>query len=108
MNTNIPAACLAIVATFFCVCCGDDVELIEKKNSQAAEITRLQGEIALIEEKLRTLPPDLSGELESKRKEIAAQEAEIKQLEAKIREQEERKNALQQEFSAYRAKDKIN
>jgi peptidoglycan hydrolase CwlO-like protein len=88
--------------------CGEDPKLIEKKNTQDAEISRLKGEVALVEEKLKNLPPDVSEELQEKRKEISDQQAEIKKLEMEIQEQQERKNTLQREFDAYKAKYKIN
>ncbi len=99
----------AIMVSLLCISCDkDDPALIEKKNAQASEITRLKGEIALLEEKLRNLPPDVSDELERKRGEVAKQQAAIDQLETGIREQEQRKNALQREFDAYKAKYGIN
>ena len=103
---NLRNALILLIPLCF-ASCGEDPKLIEKKNVQAAEITRLKGEVALVEEKLRNLPPDVSGELEAKRKEIAEQEAEIKKLEAEVQEREERKNALQRDFDAYKAKYKI-
>ena len=99
----------AVMLSLLCVSCDkEDRALIEKKNTQATEITRLKGEIALLEEKLRNLPPDVSGELERKRKEVAKQQAVIDELEAGIRVQEQRKNELQREFDAYKAKYGIN
>lgn len=99
----------AIMLSLLCISCdSDDPALIAKKNAQATEITRLKGEIALLEEKLRNLPPDVSGELERRREEVAKQQAAIDGLEAGIREQEQRKNELQREFDAYKAKYGIN
>jgi peptidoglycan hydrolase CwlO-like protein len=87
-----------------CGSCGDDPKLVAKREQQRAEITRLQGELALIEEKLRSMPPDVTAELKNARKEADAQTAEIARLETDIAELEARKRSLQDEFAAYRLK----
>lgn len=108
MNLIHSSAISTVLVAFLCVSCKEDPALIEKKNSQAAEITRLKGEIELLEEKIKNLPPDVSDELETKRAEVTRQEARIKQLEVDVRGQEDVKNSIQREFDAYRAKYKIN
>jgi hypothetical protein len=87
-----------------CVSCGDDPKLVEKREKQKAEIARLKGELALIEEKLKDLPPDVTTELAQARKRAEEQTAEVAKLEAEVTELGSRKRSLQKEFDAYRAK----
>lgn len=91
--------CIALVS-----CDREDPALLQKKNDQAKEIIRLKGEILILEEKVQNMPPDVSAELETRRKEIASQEAAIKDLEANVKELEQRKLELQREFDAYKGK----
>lgn len=99
LHRLIPA-CLALC----CVSCGDDPKLVEKREQQKTEIANLSGELALIEEKLKNMPPDLSSELEKARKQADKQTAEIARMETEISELEARKRSLQNEFDTYRAK----
>lgn len=87
-----------------CVSCGDDPVLVEKRDKQKVEIARLKGEIALIEEKLKNLPPDVSEELENAKKQAAEQTSEIATLETEVAALEARKRTLQNEFDSYRSK----
>lgn len=78
--------------------------MVAKSERQKAEISRLKGDLAIIEEKLKNMPPDVSGELEAARKKAEEQTVEINGLEAEIKELQSRKRALQGEFDSYRAK----
>ena len=84
--------------------CGDPPELVAKREQQRAEIARLKGELEIMEEKLRNMPPDVSEELDEARKKAEKQTAEISGLEAEIKELQARKRTLQAEFDSYRAK----
>ena len=75
-----------------------------KREKQRAELSRLNGELALIEEKLKNMPPDVSEELEKVRKTEKEQTARISALETEINSLQERKRELQGEFDSYRAK----
>ena len=92
---------------FACTSCGDDPALVAKREKQKTEIAHLNGELALIQEKLKNMRPDVSEELEEA-KELGDQKAaEIAQLEGELGDLMERKRALQTEFDAYRAKYQI-
>lgn len=96
-----PSILLLVIS---CTSCSDDPKLVEKREKQKAEITRLNGELALIEEKLKNLPPDVSTELAKARQLSENQTAEIAGLEKEVAALEVRKRSLQNEFDAYRAK----
>lgn len=99
---------MTLAATgLLCASCGEDPKLVEKHNRQQAEIARLKGEIALLEEKLKSMPPDVSQELETARKRSAEQSAAVAELEREVGELNQRKRALQSEFDSYRAKYQI-
>lgn len=95
---------MSFFATLCFVSCKQDPALVEKREKQKTEITRLKGEIALMEEKLKQVPPDVSKELEAARKLSKEQVAEIERLDAEITGLQARKASLQQEFDNYRAK----
>ena len=86
------------------VSCSEDPKLVEKREKQKVEITRLKGEVALIDEKLKNLPPDVSGELAEARQVSEKQSAEVAKLEAEVASLDSRKRALQAEFDTYRLK----
>lgn len=92
----ISAATMALAA------CGDNPELVEKRERQNAELAELRGELALVEEKLRNMPPDRSEELAEALAESANQEAELARLNAEIEELEARRRAVDLEFQEYR------
>ncbi len=96
------AACIA--GAIAVSSCGDDPELVKKTQEQQAEITRLRGEVALIDEKLRNLPADKSSELAEAKKVAETQTAEIKALEEEIASLEARKKSIDEEFKAYQRK----
>lgn len=95
---------LAVLFVLSCASCGDDPKLVEKREQQKAEITRLKGELALIDEKLKNLPPDVSADLAEAKTLSGKQTAEVAGLETEIAGLEARKRSLQDEFDAYRAK----
>ena len=82
----------------------EDPKLIEKREQQQVEIARLKGELALLEEKLKNVPPDVTAELADITQQTELKAAEVTKLEAEKAGLEARKLALQKEFDAYRAK----
>lgn len=84
--------------------CGDDPKLVEKREKQKAEISHLKGEIALIDEKLKNLPPDVSAELAEAKQLAETQHAEVEKLEGEVATLDAKKRTLQKEYDAYRVK----
>lgn len=104
MKPPSPRILLAAASAAILASCGDDPELVAKREKQKAEITKLNGELALVQEKLKNLPPDVSADLEKAKKQSEQQSAEIATLEKEIAELQGRKRALQTEFDEYRVK----
>lgn len=95
---------LAVLLALSCASCSDDPKLVEKREKQKAEISRLKGELALIDEKLQSLPPDVTADLAEAKQLSEKQSAEVAGLETELATLETRKRSLQNEFDAYRAK----
>ena len=93
----------ALLATLGLAACGSS-ELEVKRDRQAAEIARLDGELALIQEKLKDAPPDPGVPLEEARKEADKQSKEIDRFETEIAELEATKASLDKEFAEFREK----
>lgn len=104
MKNPLPAGLIAVLVALSSASCGDDPKLVEQHEKQKAEIARLKGELALIEEKLKNMPPDVSQDLEKTRKRAEQQTTEVARLETEVAELEARKRSLQSEFDSYRAK----
>lgn len=101
----MPRICLIpMFIAFSCASCRDNPKLVEQREKQKSEITSLKGELALIEEKLKDIPPNVSEALAKAEKQEEEQSAEVTRLEAEVSELEARKRSLQTEFDTYRAK----
>lgn len=98
-----PYALVALSLLSF-VSCSEDPKLVEKREKQKIEITQLKGDVALIEEKLKNLPPDVSADLAEAKQVSEKQSAEVAKLESEVAALDARKRALQSEFDAYRVK----
>lgn len=95
---------LAILLAVACSSCSDDPKLVEKREKQKTEITRLKGELALINEKLKNLPPDVTDELAEARALAEKQSIEVAGLETEVASLESKKRSLQSDFDAYQLK----
>ncbi|NJM38990.1 MAG: hypothetical protein HC845_14635 [Akkermansiaceae bacterium] len=98
-----PYSIVAILSLVF-TSCGEDKTMVEKREKQKVEIARLTGELAIIDEKIKAMPADVSAEIEEARKVAEKQAAEAAGLEREIAKLEERKAALQSEYDTYKAK----
>ena len=99
--------CVAFLVALACASCSDDPKLVEKREKQKAEISRLKGELALIDEKLKSLPPDVSADLADAKQLSEKQSAEVAGLETEVATLEAKKRSLQSEFDSYKVKYQI-
>jgi hypothetical protein len=88
--------------------CGDDPKMVEKYETQKIEIAKLKGELLLIEEKLKNLPPDVAKDLTKAKEESEKQASEIALLETDVTSLEAKKRQLQSEYDAYKLRYQIN
>lgn len=93
-----------ILFALACASCGDDPKLVEQREKQKVEIARLKGELTLVNEKLKNLPPDVADQLVEAKKLSEKQSAEVALLETEVAALETKKRLLKSEFEAYQAK----
>jgi hypothetical protein len=107
MKLFITPYSLILTSSLLFVSCGDDPKLVEKREKQKAEIARLNGELAIIEEKIKAMPADVSIDLSEAKKTAEKQVAEVALLETEVVKLEARKLILQDEYQAYKTKYQI-
>jgi septal ring factor EnvC (AmiA/AmiB activator) len=103
MNLTLRLA-IGIAATLPFAACNEDPELVRKRGEQEAEMAKLSGEIALVEERLKNVPPDQSAELEAAKRETKKLEEEHKSLSAEVAELEAEHQSLKNEHEEYKRK----
>lgn len=84
--------------------CGEDPELVRKRDEQRAEISKLEGELAVLQERLKDVPKDQSKDLTKLKADSEANREEIAKLEAEVAGLEKEKANLEKEFAAYQRK----
>jgi chromosome segregation ATPase len=90
------------------VSCGDDPELVKKREQQKEEIERLKGEIAIKEEMINALPPDRTRELQAAKEKAELHAKEVEQMEEEIALLEKKKRVLEKEVEDYKKKYPVN
>ena len=97
-----PAAALALCAFFSS--CGDDPALVLKRDQQRAEITKLQSELAILQERMEQIPPDRSAEVAQLKQDAEANRGQIAELETEVAALEKEKAEIEKQHEAYRRK----
>jgi chromosome segregation ATPase len=100
VSRTATAACLLLSLCS----CKENPELLRKREEQRAEIKRLEGELAVIEEKLKDIPPDRTKELLLAKAEADTQASEIETLEKEVATLDAKKKELEAKFADYRRK----
>jgi len=94
----------AITAAFLLGSCGEDPELVKKHGEQQAEIAKLNGELALINARLKNLPPDESAALKKSLAETEKLEAERSSLAGEVAALEAEQKELLGKYEDYKRK----
>jgi chromosome segregation ATPase len=84
--------------------CSDDPELVREREEQKVEISKLGGELAILEEKLEQVPKDRSAEVAQLKEDAETNRADVAGLEAEIEALEREKADLEKKHEAYRRK----
>lgn len=100
----LPRALAATSLCVFFVACGDDPELIRKRDEQSAAIIKLEGELAILKEQIKQAPPDRSAEVARLKAEGTKNEEKIAELEEEVDTLEKKKKAIEQQAASYRRK----
>lgn len=103
-----PRVLTPIVLSLLFISCGEDPELVKRHGEQEAEIAKLRGELALVQERLKNLPDDHSSELEKVVMESKKLETERKHLTEEVSSLEAEQKVLQEKYEAYQRKYAIN
>ncbi|MCU0796934.1 MAG: hypothetical protein MUF31_13485 [Akkermansiaceae bacterium] len=99
-SSFLSAAALSLVLAS----CGDDPELVRKREEQRAELRKLRSELDVLDERLKNAPKDRSADLAKLEEETAAREEKISALETEVAALEAKKKELEAEFEDYRRK----
>ncbi len=102
---SIAAALLALTAT---ACNKQDPKLLEKRLQQEVEIKELNGELALLTEKIKNLPEDVSGQVKAAEEDLEEKNGEVARLEKEIDALTKEKEKLESELDEYKNKYPIN
>lgn len=97
----VTATLLFLTLTFTLASCGDDPELVRKREEQRAEIQRLQGELAILQEKLKNAPADQSEELAKTEEEITQEQSKISSLETEIASLKDRRRDVEEKLKRF-------
>ena len=97
-----PAGALALCLAFGS--CSDDPELVRQREEQKVEISKLEGELAILEEKLEQVPPDRSAEVVQLKQDAETNRTQVAELEAEIEALENQKADIEKKHEAYRSK----
>jgi hypothetical protein len=84
--------------------CGDDPELVRKREEQKAELRLLDGELKILQEKISQIPPDRSTEISKLKQESELQQQDISKLELEIEALQKEKAQVEKDHEAYRRK----
>jgi septal ring factor EnvC (AmiA/AmiB activator) len=84
--------------------CGDDPELVRKREEQKAEIRRLDGELKVLQEKISQIPQDKTSELSKLKQNSEIQKDEIEGLEGDIASLQAKKAEIEKAHEAYKRK----
>jgi peptidoglycan hydrolase CwlO-like protein len=107
MSKQLIYPSIVILTTLFITSCGDDPELVRKREEQRTEIRKLEGDLSLLQEQLKDAPKDRSSELEELKERIESERAQITQLEKEVADLETEKRELDREFEAYKQKYRV-
>ncbi len=91
-----------------CASCKDDPDLVAKRDRQGIEIARLQGEVALAQERIKNMPEDMGDELTVAETQLQELALEANRLDSEIAELQGRKAELERDFAAYKEKYPLN
>jgi len=104
MSFRLVLPAIAILISVFATSCGDDPELVRKRDTQRAEIRRLEGELSLLQEQLKDAPKDRSTELKELQVRVSSEKEQISELEKEVADLESKKRELEREFADYKQK----
>ncbi len=107
MKSEITLGLRCAAALALCVAlnsCGDDPKLVRKRDEQRAEISKLQGELSILRERMEQVPPDRSAKIEELKQQAEENRKQIAELEADVEALGKEKADIEKQHQAYRRK----
>ena len=95
---------VAIALSIPLISCNEDPELVRKRGEQEAEIAKLKGELAIMDERLKFMPEDKTADLEEAKRETKKLEEEHERLVGEVAGLEEENRKIQREYEEYKRK----
>ncbi|MEP4078960.1 hypothetical protein [Haloferula sp.] len=102
MSKRLTFTAIAILSSLLAASCGDDPELVRKRDQQRAEIRKLEGELSILKEQLKDAPKDRSAELKELQGKVKSEREQIATLEKEVADLESQRRKLDREFEDYR------
>ncbi|MCW1926438.1 hypothetical protein OKA05_28060 [Luteolibacter arcticus] len=107
MKSIFPLWGRCVAALSICVAlnsCGDDPALVLKRDEQRAEISKLQGELSILQERMEQIPPDRSAKIDELKQQAEDNRTQISTLESEVEALEKEKADVEKQHQAYRRK----
>jgi hypothetical protein len=107
MKSEITLGLRCVAALALCVAlnsCGDDPELVRKRDQQKAEISKLQGELSILKERLDQIPPDKKVDIEELKEQAENNRTQIATLESEVEALGKEKADIEKQHQAYKRK----
>ncbi|RYD56575.1 MAG: hypothetical protein EOP83_21305 [Verrucomicrobiaceae bacterium] len=107
MKSEITQGLRCVAALAICVAlssCGDDPELVKKREQQKAEISKLSGELSILKERLESIPPDKAVNIEELKEKAENNRTQIASLETEVEALGKEKAEIEKQHQAYKRK----
>ena len=107
MKVEITRGLRYVAALAICVglsSCGDDPELVKKREQLKAETSRLNGELSILKERLESIPPDKAVNIEELKEKAENNRTQIASLESEVEALGKEKAEIEKKHKDYRLK----
>lgn len=84
--------------------CSDNPELVRKRDEQRAEISKLNGELSVLQERMEQIQPDRSAKIEELKQKAEENRNQITALEAEVEALGKEKADVEKQHQTYRRK----
>jgi chromosome segregation ATPase len=107
MKSEITQGLRCVAALAICVAlssCGDDPELVKKREQQKAEISKLEGELSILTERLESMPKDKAVDIDALKEKAENNRTQIASLESEVEALGKEKTEIEKQHQAYKRK----
>jgi FtsZ-binding cell division protein ZapB len=107
MKSEITQGLRCVVALALCVAlssCGDDPELVKKREQLKAETSKLNGELSILKERLESMPKDKAVDIDKLKEQAENNRTQIASLESEVEALGKEKADIEKQHQAYKRK----